>query len=497
MTSSKIIFYLCLSFIAGIFLNSFFAPPIIFLWLGLILGLIFISLFKFSGKFVIFGFFLLFLILGIWRHQSAESGITDAELRVFNNREKVISLIGIIAKEPDFGEKSQKLTLKLETEDGSPLVEGKVLIMTRRSPQYQYGDKLKITGRLEIPSEDIQGFNYKNYLRKDGIYSTVVFPQIQLIGSGFGSPLMKFIFSLKNKFKEISRRLISPPQEGILEALTFGDEDELSKDWKDKLNFTGTRHITAVSGMNITIIAFLITSFVLGFGFWRKQAILISLFLLSLYILMVGAPASALRAGIMAGLVLIGQYFGRFSCSSRPVFFAAAIMLFQNPLLLKLDVGFHLSFLAILGIIYLQPIISNFLKMAPNPENFPLRTALSATLAAQIFTLPILIYNFGYIPLSSPLINILVVPFLAPLTILIFIFGLSAVLFLPLGYLLSWLVWLSLSYILFLIDWFSKFPFASLSFQNTHWLFLPISYLFLGFIVWRLQESQKLKFLKY
>jgi competence protein ComEC len=164
-------------------------------------------------------------------------------------------------------------------------------------------------------------------------------------------------------------------------------------------------------------------------------------------------------------------------------------MLFLNPLLLRLDIGFQLSFLAMIGMIYLQPIFSDFLKKIPNFKYFPLRTTLSATLSAQVFTLPILIYNFGYIPLISPITNILIVPFLAPITILIFIFGLSAIIFYPLGFISSLPTWFSLTYLTKVIDIFAKLPFASLKIENTHWIFLVISYLILGIIAWRLNKK--------
>ena len=159
----------------------------------------------------------------------------------------------------------------------------------------------------------------------------------------------------------------------------------------------------------------------------------------------------------MGGILLFSQYLGRMSSALRSVLLAAAVMLFFNPLLLKLDVGFQLSFLAVLGMIYLQPVFVNWLRKLPNPKFFPLKTTLATTFSAQVFTLPILIYNFGYVPLVSPLTNILIVPFLAPITILIFVFGTASMVFSPLGYVLSWPVWLSLTYIVKMIDFFSKF----------------------------------------
>jgi len=465
---------------------------------GLILGLILISVLWKYKKSVVIGFSVLFLVLGIWRHQQVELGIINNELRKYNDLNQDIALIGIVSNEPDIKEKSIKLTVKVENIKGKPSASygARVLVTTNRYPGYRYGDKLRITGKLKTPPV-FEGFNYKNYLKKDGIYSIMDWPEIELIGQNFGNPVMKILFSFKNKFKETAIKFISPPQEGILEALVFGDEENISKEWKNKLNFTGTRHIAAVSGMNITIIASLLLSLALGLSLWRQQAFYLSIFLLILYILMIGAPASAIRAGIMGGLFLLAQHLGRMNISSRTIIFAAVLMLVKNPLLLKFDVGFQLSFLAMMGIIYLQPFFSDFLKKIPNPKIFPLKTTLSTTLSAQVFTLPILVYNFGYIPLISPIANILIVPFLAPITILIFIFGLSGMIFWGFGLILSWPTWFCLTYIIKIIDWFSQIAWVSQGLENVHWIFLPISYLILGLITWRLQKSQKLKFLNY
>ncbi len=140
-------------------------------------------------------------------------------------------------------------------------------------------------------------------------------------------------------------------------------------------------------------ISSIIFSFVLSIGFRKNQAFYLSLGLLFLYILMIGAQASAVRAFIMAGIWLLAEKSGRPSSGSRAVFLTAAFMLAQNPFLLANDVGFQLSFLAILGLVYFQQFFSRWLKFLPNPKIFPLKTTLAATFAAQIFTLPILIYN--------------------------------------------------------------------------------------------------------
>jgi len=480
MTKSRIFLYFCLAFTGGIALSSFVLMPRLFLLGLLIAGLFLISVFWKYKKPAVAGFCLLFLVLGIWRYQSADS-------RIVYPKEGNVEFSGIIAKEPDIRSGSIKFTV------------GNVLIVTGRYPEYKYGDKLKINGLLKNPPvfaapSGRDEFNYRDYLKKDGIVAVMDFPKIELLGSGFGNPTMETILAFKNKFRQTARTFVSPPQEGFLEALAFGQESNISKEWKDKLNLTGTRHIAAVSGMNITIISSLIFSFILNFGLRKKYAFYSSVGLLFLYITMIGAPASAVRAFIMAAIFLMAENLGRQSSGSRAIFFIAALMLALNPMLLLKDVGFQLSFLAILGMAHLQQFFSYWLKLIPNPKMFPIRAAVSATLSAQVFTFPILIYNFGYVSLISLIANVLIVPILAPVTILIFIFGISGIIFHPLGFLLSWPVWLSITYIIRVIDWFSYLSWATLSIGNLHWSWLAVFYLFLsGFIwwynkhIWRLQ----------
>jgi competence protein ComEC len=502
MASSKIFLYFCLSFIGGIFFSSMlgFLPGSreVLLLPGLISGIFLISVLWPYKKLVIIGFCILFLLLGIWRHQIAELKTMNNELRRFNDLEENITLIGIVSAEPDAREANTKLTVKVDevqTETGSLPVDGKVLVTTQKYPQYQYGDKLRITGNLLTPKE-FEDFNYKDYLAKDGIYSVIYWPEIELIKEDQGSFVFAKILRFKNKLRETIYQNLSPPQSSILGAMILGDKSRMSENLKEKLNITGVRHITAISGMHIMILSGILMLLGLSLGLWRSQAFYFALILLCLFIIMVGLPASAIRAGIMGGLFLWGQKMGRLSSSSRAIVIAAALMLAVNPLLLRLDVGFQLSFLAVMGIIYLMPSFQNWFKFLPNPGIFPLRSLLSMTLAAQVFTLPILIYNFGYMSLVSPFTNILIVPLLPYIMASGFIFGLIGMIFQPLGWILSLPCWLLLAYLKSIVDFFSQISWASLT-LGISWAWLAISYLILGLITWRLNEKQKLKFLEY
>jgi len=490
MTASKIFLYFCLSFIGGIFISSMlgFLPGSreILLLPGLILGILLISVFWRYKKFVVVGFCLLFLVGGIWRHQISELRIVNGKLQIYNDNEKLITLVGVVAHEPDIREKSQKLTIKIDDWAG-------VLVTTNRYPEYQYGDKLKIIGKLKTP-QTFEGFNYKDYLKKDGIFSVTDWPEIELIERNQGNFIYAKILSFKEKLRESIYQNLSPPQSSILGAMILGDKRKISEEWKNKLNYAGVRHITAVSGLHVTVLSSILMTLLLWLGFWRQQAFFGAILIITLFIVMTGLQPSAIRAGIMGGLFLSAQYFGRMNSASRAVFFAGAVMLLQNPLLLKLDVGFQLSFLAMMGIIYLLPVFRDWLKFIPweNPKSI-----LAMTLSAYLFSLPVLIYNFGYISFVAPFTNILIVPLLYWIMIFGFIFALSGMILPIIGWILSFPAWFLLTYLIKVVDWLSKIPWAYKTLENVHWIFLLISYLILGILTWRLQAKQKLKFLNY
>lgn len=502
MTASGLFLYFCLAFIGGIFLNSIIPISQLAMLGVLIFGLFLISVFwadhkgsrqgRDNGagkKLVVVGFCLLILMGGAWHHQQAKLGLINNELKEYNDREQTLTFIGQIVKEPDIRENNVKLTIKPEN------IEGKILVTANRYPEYRYGDKLKITGNLLTPKE-FEDFNYKDYLAKDGIYSVVYWPEIEVIAKKQGNFIVSKILFFKNKLRETVYASLSPPQSSILGAIILGDKQTISDEWKNKFNITGVRHITCVSGMHVAILSSILMSLLIGFGFWRKQAFYFAIILIILFILLTGLQPSAIRAGIMGGLYLLAQYFGRLNFSSRSIVFAATAMLIFNPLLLGLDVGFQLSFLAMLGIIYLLPFFRNQLKFIPEEKFLNLRTVLAMTLSAQIFTLPILIYNFGYMSSVAPLTNILIVPLLSFILGFGFLFGLVGM-FLPfLGWILSWPCWLLLTYLVGLVNWFSNIPFSSLSLKiSWHWLLG--SYAVLALFVWKLRQKQKLRFLQY
>jgi len=497
MTASKIFLYFCLSFVGGIFLSSFFrfSRPLTLVFL--ILGFILISVLWRHKNIAVIGFCILFLVLGVWRQEKAELGIMNNELRTLNDLEQEIVLVGLVSVEPDIRDNHTKLTLGnvqlFGGKESVRFVEGKILVSTNKYPEYKYGDELKIKGLLKTP-QIFDEFSYKDYLAKDGIYSVVYYPDIELIQKNQGNFIFAEILDFKDKLREVVEQNLSPPESSILAAIILGDKRQISQEWKEKLNYAGLRHLTAISGMHVAILTVILMSFLIGLGFWRRHSFYFSIVLITFFIIMTGLQPSAIRAGIMGGLFLFAQHLGRMNVSFRAIVFAATLMLVHNPLLLKLDVGFQLSFLAMFGIIYFVPIFQFFLRKVP--DFFQLKNIFVLTLSAQIFTLPILIYNFGYFSAVAPLTNILIVPFLPLIMGLGLIFVLSGIIWNFFGWFFSLPVWLLLAYLVKIVDWFSGFSFSAFVLEIS-WVWLLIFYLIAGVFIWRFNERQKLKFLKY
>jgi len=394
--------------------------------------------------------------------------------------------IGQVVKEPDIRNTNTKLTIQTE--------QTKILVTTGNYPEYNYGDILEIKGKLQeaVVFED---FNYKQYLAKNGIYAVIYYPEIKVLKQSQGNFIYQTIFTFKSKIKQSIEKIVPFPEISILEAITLGNKQMLGEELKESLNITGTRHIVAISGMHIIILSEIIMYLLIIFGLWRGQALYFAIGLLVLFIIMIGAPASAIRAGIMGAILLIAESIGRLNDSSRIVIFAGAIMLVFSPLLLRYDVGFQLSFLAVLGIVYLKPIFDNWLERLFKKENLNgLVQIITMTLAAQAAVLPILIYNFGRISFISPLANIFIVPALPYIMGFGLAFNMGTVIWPFIGKILVWPMYIGLTYIIRLTNYLSQIPFVSREISDIHWIWLLGYYILLiGFICFY-RKKQKLEY---
>ncbi len=439
--SSKFFLFFALSFIFGIFFAYYFSPAIL---LGFfILGVFLITIPPFCGnkKIFIFGICILIAGTGMYRYHFVQNKIYNSQLKKIAPASVV--LFGTIYKEPEIREASASLVVVDEK------TKEKIIIFIDKYNDFKYGDFLIISGKLRVP-ESFNGFDYQAYLAKEGISTIMYRPEIEVLQKEKYSSLFSVFYAdilkTKEKMRDVVYSNISPPQREILAAMLLGDKRRISSEWQEKLNYAGTRHVTAVSGLHVTVLTAIIFSFWSAIGFNRRWSFWLAFVFMFLYILLTGTQISAVRAGIMGSFFLFGKYLGRSSFSFIFIVFAAAIMLAFNPLLLRSDIGFQLSFMAILGIIYLSCFFKKYLKF----------DLLAVSISAYLFTLPAIIYHFGYFSLVAPLANVLIVPALPFILLFGFLFVFTGIIYSPLGWIFSFLVLPFISYLVWMVHWFAN-----------------------------------------
>jgi competence protein ComEC len=367
---------------------------------------------------------------------------------------------------------------------------GKFLLTAGFYPEYHYGDELRVECKLEIP-KNFNGFDYQMYLAKDGVYYQCQYPKIKSAGQNVGNGFYAAVIAVKNNFNATIMRLMPSPQSGLLSGLLIGGAGLMSKTYQNYFSLTGTTHIVAVSGYNVTIVAEYLMILGIFLGLWRGQAFWFAAIGIALFVIITGMPASAVRAGVMGILLIWAMKNGRLANAQNAILFAAVIMLFINPLLLRWDVGFQLSFLATLGIVYVYPIFNEFVVRKIGRNVSVITETLFLTLSAQAFVLPILMANFGKLSLVSPLANVLVLPII-PFTMLI---GFLAILFSflipPIGQILAWLAYLPLKYEMTVIQFLAGRKYAAVDINSFSWWGIVLWYIILLAALWKLNEKTK------
>ncbi len=485
LSKSKVFFYSFLVFILAIAIASFLPLWLIenkLTWLSLTMFFLFTSFTLSSSRrrrsrkyyyFKIASIFLFVLFLSFCRYSLSIPNVNSNNIQFYNG-EKHIFIASILSDiEQRF--KSQKFIVEVEG-----VVAGKVLVTTEKFPKYSYGDRLQIECKLEVP-EKIEEFSYDRYLAKSGIYSLCYLPKIELVESRTRSEFFEFIFKIKNNVKNIISSGLAGKDAGLTKAIILGEKFNITESQRDIFSRAGISHIVAISGMHIGIILVIISLILYEIGLWRSQIFYVGLTVLGLYVLMIGAPASAVRAFVMIFFLLLAQVVGRLNSLDKSVYYAAGFLLLINPKLLRDDIGFQLSFLAILAIIYLVPQVNNLLEKYKIYKFKWIINVLITTTVIQFLTAPILVYNFGQISIIAPIVNLLILWILPFLLFFILLAILLSSVLPSLAYIFFLPVHFMMTYIVLVAEFFSSLPFAYLEVENV--LLFGVVYIVISFIL--------------
>jgi competence protein ComEC len=350
---------------------------------------------------------------------------------------------------------------------------GLVLVRLPPVPTLSYGEPVRVQGMLELPRSD-DDFDYRAYLARRNIFVLMSEPDLTTLPGNNGAWWQRTALQLNDYARTTSLHLIGEPHASLLVGILLGVQSTIPEDLLDAFSATGTSHILVISGWNITIIIIGITTLLGQLGIGRRRAAALSLPLLALYVLFVGASPAVLRAALMGSLVVFATLVERDGEAWTSFFVACSLMALLDPNVLW-NIGFQLSALATAGLFAWARPIEGWLVGRPPFCWRVLHWAaepLTATLAASSLSLPIILYHFGNLSLIAPLANVLILPAVPYAMLWGSLATVCGMVWLPLGQCVALLAWPFLQWLVFAAQWLARVPGASTNVGSFHigWL---------------------------
>lgn len=295
---------------------------------------------------------------------------------------------------------------------------GKSLVYLEKSPKslnLKYGDILLIDGIFKPikTNGNPEEFNYGDYLQKKQIYHQIYLKGNQWKKVGNKANLIfNFTYSIRNFYsKLIDNSFLKQHNKDVLKALLLGQKDDLDRDTLRTYSSAGAMHVLAVSGLHVGIIMLLLMFLfkpIKRMIYGKTIFVLLIVFCLWFYAFLTGLSPSVLRSALMFSFVVIGKEMERETSIYQSILVSAFILIIINPLVI-FKVGFQLSYLAVLGIVYLQPKIYNLWYIKYKFLDY-LWKITSVSIAAQIATFPLGLYYFHQFPNYFFISNLIVIP---------------------------------------------------------------------------------------
>ncbi len=410
----------------------------------------------------------LVLTLGAGRYQSSLPDLSDPHfIAHYNDTGQTMVVTGVVIDFPD--RRDNFTNLRIETERLHPanavqvtLVHGMMLVRVSPEIDVHYGDKISLRGQLLSPPEH-EEFSYKEYLSRQGIYSYMPHNRVGILATGGGTPLMRAILALKERALKTVYQLWPDPEASLFAGILLGIETGIPKPVQEAFKATGTSHVIAISGFNITIIAGMFATF-FGRIFNPRKGAIAAVLGITLYTILVGADAAVVRSAIMGGFSLFARQVGRRQHGINTLAFTAALMSLHDPHV-PWDVGFQLSFAATLGLVlYADSFAQAFIRGASRFLSDttvkklagPVGEYVLFTLAAQLTTLPVMAYHFGSISLSAFITNPVILPVQAPIMTVGGLALILGIIWPPLGKITAPLAWPFVLFTIRTVELFGK-----------------------------------------
>jgi competence protein ComEC len=316
---------------------------------------------------------------------------------------------------------------------GDDVIREPVLLRLSPGRSPPQGALLELTGEIRRPRGPSDGFDERTWLRRHGVHVVVHASRWRIVGRRGG--LSGFADGLRARLARSMAPGLGGERHAVIAGIVLGEDEGLSESLRQRFRASGLYHLLAVSGQNVALIAGGALLFAYLIGASRVLGEVLALGAIGGYVLAVGWQPSVVRAGIAGALASLAWLAARPRDRWYFLLLGAAVLLAWNPYSL-LDAGFQLSFAAVAAIFVVVPRLERSLVGYPLPRSLAEVVAVSA--ACGVATAPILLTQFGTVPLYSIPANALAFPVVAPLLGIALVTALVAPAVPPLAVALAW-----------------------------------------------------------
>ncbi len=279
-----------------------------------------------------------------------------------------------------------------------------------RYPPLVPGDRVAFDDPLDPVRRD--GSEFASYLEGLGVGLTTRVHDLELLGDGGGAAGLAE--GARRTVDEALARVVPEPMAGLASAILVGRRDRVSRELADAFAATGLSHVVAISGWNIALIGAVVGGLLGAAGLGRRQRTIAVVATLGAFTLIAGGGASVVRAALMGGVALVARDAGRPGSAATALGIAVWLLILLDPAM-AMDIGFQLSVAATAGLLAWGSSLADRLRgPTPGPARRWLAESLGVSLAAQMATLPLVLFHFGRLSLVAPLANLVVAPVVAP-----------------------------------------------------------------------------------
>lgn len=405
------------------------------------------------------------------------------------NKNKIIATVISNVKETEF-----KNTYKIRLEKSKDIY---FILRVAKSKDIilKYGDKIEVFGEYIVPeiSRNYGGFDYRKYLKTQKVYGIYEVDNVKILSTNNVSKVELLSDNVKQKIISNVNKILPQETSQLFLGILIGYDDYISENIEESFRKSSLTHLLAVSGAHISYI-------IIGLDFlFRKLKIpknitkILTVLFLIFFMYITDFTASVVRASIMGIILLLSSLFYRKNDMKISISMSILLILIENPYKI-LDIGLILSYFATIGIICYSKLknkINKDMSILEKITNY-LKELILITTFANIFVIPIMIYNFNTISLTFVISNLIAGILIGPITIGGFILIIISFINLKFSYMISIPYNLLLELLIKVINFTSLIPLSEILVPTPNIIVIIIYYLFLFLFILYIFINKKL-----